>query len=75
MRALIKNIKIGPCRGGLDQKKITRYRQALRRGETFPPIDAIKNGPGLYKVMDGWHRYHAYKREGRKTIPINVKVE
>jgi uncharacterized ParB-like nuclease family protein len=73
-RVLLRSIIVGRCRGGLDRKKITLYRQALRRGDIFPPIDVQKNRVGLYEVMDGFHRYHAHRLEGRKTIDIAVRI-
>ena len=69
-RVLIRNIMLGRPEK-LDRKKLRRYRQALRRGDTFPPIDVI----GLYEVLDGYHRLYAHRDEGRKTIAIRVVVE
>ena len=73
-RVLLRSIVIGRCPGGLDLKKITLYRQALRRGDIFPPIDVKKKRVGLYEVLDGFHRYHAHRREGRKTIEIAIQI-
>jgi uncharacterized ParB-like nuclease family protein len=58
----------------MDRKKVTLYRQALRRGDVFPPIDVHKFRVGYYEVMDGYHRFHAHRLEGRKTILIYVKA-
>ena len=74
-RALIRNIMLGRRTEKLDRKKLRRYQQALRRGDTFPPIDVIKHRPGLYEVLDGYHRLCAHRDEGRKTIAIRVVVE
>jgi uncharacterized ParB-like nuclease family protein len=74
-RTLIRCIILGRRREKLDRKKVTRYRQALRRGDTFPPIWVIKHRPGLYELFDGYHRLHAHRLEGRKTIQIRVVVE
>jgi ParB-like chromosome segregation protein Spo0J len=74
-RTNIGNIIIGRCLGGLDRKKITRYRQALRRGDIFPPILVMQYRRGRYEVFDGFHRYHAHRLEGRKTIEIFVIVK
>jgi hypothetical protein len=73
-RVLIRNIMLGRPEK-LDTKKLRRYRQALRRGDTFPPIDVIERRPGLYEVLDGYHRLCAHRDEGRKTIAIRVVVE
>jgi ParB-like chromosome segregation protein Spo0J len=58
----------------LDRNKVARYRRALRRGDTFPPIVVIKHRIGLYEIFDGFHRFHAHRLEGRKTIQIAVAV-
>jgi hypothetical protein len=34
----------------------------------------IKHRAGLYEVLDGWHRVHAHRREGRKWILIHVMI-
>jgi hypothetical protein len=73
-RTLIRCVVIGR-RVKLDRKKVTRYRQALRRGDTFLPIDVVRLGPGRYEVSDGYHRLHAHRLEGRTTIAIRVLVE
>ena len=74
-RVLVRSVVLGRRRDKLDRKKITRYRHALRRGDTFPPIAVIKHRSGHYEVLDGYHRFHAHRLEGRKTIQINVIVE
>jgi len=52
----------------LDWNKVARYRRALRRRDLFPPIAVIKHCIGLYEILDGFHRFHAHRLEGRKTI-------
>jgi ParB-like chromosome segregation protein Spo0J len=59
----------------LDRKKVTLFRQALRRGDRFPPVGVWKHRTGRYEVLDGYHRFHAHRLEGRKTIRIKVVVE
>lgn len=71
-RVLIRSIFLPRRLDPLDRKKVTQYRQALRRGDTFPPIYVEKYRVGLYEVMDGYHRYHAHRLEGRKTIRVRV---
>lgn len=73
-RALIKGIVLGRRVDPFDRKKVTRYRQALRRGDTFPPVGVIQHRIGRYEVLDGFHRFHAHRLEGRKTIQITVVV-
>ena len=73
-RTLIRCIVLGRRREKLDRRKVTRYRQALRRGDAFPPIDVVRLGRNLYEIFDGYHRFHAHRLEGCKTIPIQVIV-
>jgi hypothetical protein len=70
MMARISSIVVGPRLEKLDRKKITRYRQALRRGDTFPPVACIRHRRGCYEISDGYHRFHAHRLEGRKTIAV-----
>jgi hypothetical protein len=62
----------GPFFQALDRKKIAGYRRALRRGDVFPPIKVTKPRVGLYTIFDGFHRFHAHRLEGRKTIQTMV---
>jgi 5'(3')-deoxyribonucleotidase len=41
------------------------------KGKELPPILVRKHGKG-YQVLDGHHRFHAYKAAGAKTIPAKV---
>jgi len=57
-----------------DRNKIARYRRALRRGDVFPPV-IVTREPMIWArsrrdfgILDGVHRYHAHRLEGRKTI-------
>jgi uncharacterized ParB-like nuclease family protein len=71
----ISSIVLGRRSEKLDRKKVARYRRALRQGDTFPPIEVIKHRLGCYEVFDGYHRFHAHRLEGRKTILTRVIVE
>lgn len=74
MRVLLSNVHLGQRREKLDRKKVTRLRQALRRGEQLPPIDVRVLQPGFYELLDGWHRVHAHRREGRRWITAAARV-
>jgi hypothetical protein len=75
IRVLMRSVEIGRRPNGVDWKKVTRYRRALRQGGVFPPIEVIKYRVGHYEVLEGSHRYHAHRLEGRRTIQIQVRVE
>ena len=53
------------------QVKLASMVKKLKRGEELPPIlvRVYKNG---YQVLDGHHRYHAYKTVGKKEIPAKI---
>ena len=74
-RVLLSSVRAVGHVDGIDWNKVTRYRRALRRGDTFPPIEVIKYRVGFYEVFDGFHRFHAHRLEGRKTIQTSVIVE
>ena len=50
---------------------VDRYAQALRNGDTFPPIVVMPRGDG-YEIVDGNHRHAAHKRIGAATIPAYI---
>ena len=64
-------------RVGKNEKTIDAYLEALRLGARFPPITIQKvyNYPqdGAKReailIIDGLHRFFAFKEDGRKQIP------
>ena len=52
---------------------VARYVDALRAGETFPPIELVKRG-SEYVVIDGWHRVQAYKQVGTAIVMAIILV-
>lgn len=38
---------------------VKTYRGMIRRGEKFPPLSVIQEGPNRYRVFDGFHRHRA----------------
>ncbi|MEM1672923.1 MAG: helix-turn-helix domain-containing protein [Archaeoglobaceae archaeon] len=53
---------------GTVEEVVQRYMEALSMGEEFPPVKVWKRQEG-YWLIDGVHRYHAYKLLGREEIP------
>jgi uncharacterized ParB-like nuclease family protein len=75
MRVLLCKVYLGQRREKLDRKKVTRLQQAsLRRGDPLPPIEVRVHRPGFYELLDGWHRVHAHRREGRGWIQAAARV-
>ena len=44
------------------------------RGNDLGPI-LVRSHAGRYQVLDGHHRFHAYKMAGAKTIPVKIIPE
>lgn len=53
------------------QPKVDEYAEAMKRGETFPPIKVFFDGK-TYWVADGFHRVPAAQQAGMKTIEADV---
>lgn len=56
----------------LDRRKVARFRQALRRGDRFPPLHVFERRAGHYIIFNGHHRFQAHRLEGRKTILVEI---
>lgn len=55
-------------------KHLERVKAALRRGEEIEPI-TVRRMPGeflQYQVLDGHHRFKAYRDLGLKEIPAQI---
>ena len=57
-------------REDLDQKTVTEYAEAMMNKEVFPPLVVFHDGSKYY-LVDGFHRYFAYKQ----TVTPEVEVE
>lgn len=55
-------------RSRLDDGAVSRYVDAMRTGQEFPPIWIAKVG-GAVVIIDGFHRTTAARRLGRQTLP------
>jgi hypothetical protein len=59
------------ARARLCQTTVDEYREVLRAGGEFPPVELIFDGSDHW-LADGFHRYHAYISEGRASIDADV---
>lgn len=50
---------------------VTAYTEALLDGAKFPPVDVFFDGKH-YWLADGFHRYHAHRRNKHNTIDATV---
>lgn len=60
------------CRAAIDDETVNSYAESMREGATFPPIRVV-HVEGQLLVVDGWHRLHATKQAGLKTIAAQVR--
>ncbi|MCL6557696.1 MAG: helix-turn-helix domain-containing protein [Firmicutes bacterium] len=56
-------------RSNIDPETITRYLEALEVGATLPPLVVMPDG----RLLDGRHRYEAYKRAGKEEVEVIVE--
>lgn len=76
----MKKVKIDAIRidGGtqgrsvVDQPTVYNYLEDMKAGDVFPRMFAVFDG-ATYWLVDGFHRYHAYKLLGIKEIEIDYK--
>lgn len=55
----------------IHEEVVTDYTERILEGDSFTPVDLFFDGKH-YWLADGFHRYHAHKRAGHKTINSNV---
>ena len=58
-------------RNGIDDETVTAYAEAIKEGATFPPVTLFYDGFD-YWLADGFHRFHAFKRAGKVSIPTEI---
>lgn len=76
----MKNVKLDDIRidGGtqgrvvIDQPTVYAYREAMAEGDVFPLMETMFDGT-THWLIDGFHRYHAYKLMGVKTVEVKYK--
>lgn len=56
----------------IDQPTVYTYRDAMLEGDEFPPVETMFDGT-THWLIDGFHRYHAYKLIGVKQIEVRYK--
>ena len=61
-------------RSGIDHKRVSMFEENMRDGFKFDPIhlQAHPDEPGKYRILDGAHRFTAYKGIGEKEIPAQI---
>jgi hypothetical protein len=58
----------------INEAKVEQYAQEIEDGAAFPlPVVFIDPADELLRVGDGFHRILAHKRNGQKTITVDIK--
>jgi uncharacterized ParB-like nuclease family protein len=74
---LLEKIRLDPqlqMRADLDPDTVAEYADALLSGCHFPPLVVFRDPQErVYWLADGWHRWHAYHRAGRKAAECDVR--
>lgn len=55
--------------------KVLEYSNAIKNGVVFPPVLAVIDANGYYRLLDGWHRVQAYRNcdpKGIQKIAVEV---
>lgn len=53
----------------IDQEMVYHYLDCMKNGDVFPPIETVFDGV-THWLVDGFHRYHAYKLLNLKTVEV-----
>jgi hypothetical protein len=61
-------------RSGIDHRRVQMFADNLRDGFVFDPIhvQAHPEEEGKYRILDGVHRWQAYKAVGEQEIPATI---
>lgn len=58
-------------RTAIDESAVADYAEAIKEGVEFPPADVFHDGADFW-LGDGFHRYFAYKKAGKDSMPATV---
>ncbi|MDA3789279.1 MAG: ParB N-terminal domain-containing protein [Desulfobacula sp.] len=55
-------------RKGIDHRRVGLFAENIRDGFKFDPVEveSVPDKPGIYRLLDGAHRWSAYKSTGRQ---------
>jgi hypothetical protein len=60
-------------RKGIDRKRVGMFSENIRDGFEFDPLEVepVLDKPGWYRLLDGAHRWSAYKATGRARRTVD----
>ena len=67
LNEIIKDDGIYP-REKVDEKRIDLFSDLIAEDTDFPPIKIVRDKDGKYILLDGFHRYSAFKKLQRDEI-------
>lgn len=71
LNEIIKDDAIYP-REKVDEKRIDFFSDLINEGTLFPPIKIVKDKSGRHILLDGYHRFSAFKRLQRNEIACDL---
>ncbi len=62
-------------RKNIDRKRVGIFSENIREGFKFDPVEVepVPDRPGIYRLLDGAHRWSAYKSTGITEIKVIIK--
>src|ERR1051326_7832943 len=60
------------CRVALNKQTLADYAERLKAGDQFPPLVVFRIAD-QQALVDGWHRYEAAKKAGRKSFQAEIR--
>ena len=60
-------------RKDLDMQMIYNYKEAMENGDVFPKLHTVFDGE-FHWLVDGFHRYHAYKLLNQKEVDVHYEM-
>lgn len=61
------------ARVAINEVAVAEYAEAMTEGEMLPPVVVFHDGASYY-LADGFHRFHANRRIGARTIAAEVRT-
>jgi hypothetical protein len=53
----------------IDQSTVYKYKEDMEEGDKFPPLATVYDGT-THWLLDGFHRYHAYRLLGQRDVEV-----